>query len=67
MLIVKLTITTLLIELISLADRRWGATVGGLLLGLPLTSAPITAFVAIEVGRPFAAQMAAGILMGLLS
>lgn len=67
MLIFKLTITPLLIGLISLADKRWGATVGGWLIGLPLTSAPITAFVALEVGPAFAAQMALGILMGLLS
>jgi hypothetical protein len=67
MLVFKLLLTPLLIGLISLADRRWGATVGGWLVGLPLTSAPVTVFVALELGTTFAAQMGVAILMGLLS
>lgn len=67
MLIFKLLLTPFLIGLISLADRRWGSRVGGLLVGLPLTSAPVTLFVALELGTPFASHMATGILMGLIS
>lgn len=67
MLLFKLLITPVLIGLIGIADRRWGSTVGGWLVGLPLTSAPVTAFVAIELGSGFARQMAVGILMGLIS
>jgi hypothetical protein len=67
MLVFKLLLTPLLIGLISLADRRWGAKVGGWLVGLPLTSAPVTLFIALELGTTFASHMAMGILMGLIS
>lgn len=67
MLAFKLLLTPLFVGLISLADRRWGAKVGGWLVGLPLTSAPVTIFIALELGTTFASQMALGILMGLIS
>jgi hypothetical protein len=67
MLVFKLLLTPLFIGLISLADRRWGAKVGGWLVGLPLTSAPVTLFIALELGTTFASHMAMGILMGLIS
>ncbi|WP_376796051.1 hypothetical protein [Thermogemmatispora sp.] len=67
MLVLKLLLTPLFVGLIGLADRRWGARVGGWLVGLPLTSAPVTAFVAFELGRAFAGHMAMAILLGLIS
>jgi hypothetical protein len=67
MIVFKLLLTPLFIGLIGLADRRWGARVGGWLVGLPLTSAPVTLFIALELGTTFASHMAMGILMGLIS
>lgn len=67
MLLLKLLLTPLFVGLISLADRRWGAKVGGWLVGLPLTSAPVTLFISLELGPAFVARMAAAILMGLIS
>ncbi|HST05635.1 MAG TPA: hypothetical protein VLQ48_12990 [Chloroflexia bacterium] len=67
MLAFKLLLTPLLIGLISLAERRWGARVGGWLVGLPLTSAPVSLFIALELGTTFTSHMAIGILMGLIS
>lgn len=67
MLAFKLLLTPFLIGLIGLADRRWGAKVSGWLVGLPLTSAPLIVFVALELGTTFAAPMATGILLGLIS
>lgn len=67
MLVLKLLLTPLFVGLISLADRRWGAKVGGWLVGLPLTSAPVTFFIALGLGTTFASNMAMGILMGLIS
>ena len=67
MLVFKLLLTPLFIGLIGLADRRWGAKVSGWLVGLPLTSAPVTLFIALELGTTFAAHMATGILLGLIS
>jgi hypothetical protein len=63
----KLLLTPFLIGLIGLADRRLGTKVSGWLVGLPLTSAPLIVFVALELGTTFAAHMAIGILMGLMS
>ena len=67
MLVFKLLLTPLFIGLIGLADRRWGAKVGGWLVGLPLTSAPVILFITLELGTTFASHMAVGILMGLIS
>ena len=60
----KLVITPVLILMASLASRRWGEAVGGWLIGLPLTSAPVAFFLAVEQGTDFAGQAAAGSLIG---
>lgn len=67
MLAPKLLLTPLLVGLVSLADRWWGENVGGWLVGLPLTSAPVTFFLASDLGTTFASRMAASILPGLIS
>ena len=61
----KLVLTPVLIVVISIVARRWGPKAGGLLAGLPLTSAPISVFLAIEQGRDFAARAADGTLSGV--
>jgi len=63
----KLIVTPILIVATSLVARRWGPKLGGLLAGLPLTSAPVSVFLAIEQGLPFAAQAALGTLVGVAS
>ncbi|MGH9841204.1 MAG: hypothetical protein ACREEM_20820 [Blastocatellia bacterium] len=63
----KLVLTPMLIGLASLAGCKWGAAVSGWLVGLPLTSAPITLFLALEQGPAFASSAAQGILFGLVS
>lgn len=63
----KIAVTPLLIAAASLAGRRWGPAVSGWLVGLPLTSGPITFFLALSHGTPFAAATAAGILAGTIS
>jgi hypothetical protein len=67
LLLLKLVLTPALIAAASLAARRWGQAVGGWLVGLPLTSAPIAFFLAIEHGSSFAADAAAGSLAGALA
>ena len=64
-LLLKLILTPLLIGSVSLAGRRWGPTVGGLLVALPLTSGPILFFLALERGAPFTVNTALGTLEGL--
>jgi hypothetical protein len=51
----------------SLAARRFGPWVGGVVGGLPVVAGPILLAYALEHGRSFAAQAAAGTLLGLLS
>ena len=65
--LVKLVLTPLLVGLESLAGRRWGAEVGGWLVGIPFTSGPIAFFLAVEAGPHFAADAAVGILAGTVS
>lgn len=67
LLIFKLVLTPLLIVAATLAVRRWGFAVGGLFTGLPLTSGPISLFLAIEQGPQFAEQVSQGILLGMVS
>jgi hypothetical protein len=66
-LLVKVILTPLLIALASLAQRRWGAAFGGWLVGLPLTSGPISVFFFIQHGPAFTAAAARGTLAGTIS
>ncbi len=63
-LILKLVATPLLILGASLAGRRWGESVSGWFVGLPLTSGPVVFFLALEEGAGFAASAAQGCLAG---
>jgi len=51
----------------SLAARRFGPHIGGLIAGLPVVAGPILLVYAIAHGRAFAAAAAAGTLLGLVS
>ncbi len=61
----KLILTPLVILAASLASRRWGDAVGGWLVGLPLISGPVSAFLTIERGPEFAAAASAGSVAGV--
>jgi hypothetical protein len=63
----KLTVTPLLILAASLAIRRWGEVVGGWFVGLPLTSAPVCFFLALDQGVGFAAGSCLGSIAGAAS
>ncbi|HEY0428612.1 MAG TPA: hypothetical protein VGC76_12595 [Pyrinomonadaceae bacterium] len=65
--ILKLFLTPSLIGLASLVERKWGAAISGWLIGLPLSSAPIMLFLALEHGTSFASDAARSILLGLIS
>jgi len=67
LLVLKLILTPLLIAAATLAVRRWGFAIGGLFTGLPLTSGPISLFLAIEQGPQFAEQVSQGMLLGMVS
>jgi hypothetical protein len=63
----KLLVTPFFIASVSLAGRRWGPGVSGLLMGLPLTSGPISLILALQYGPEFASQAAVGNLAGQAS
>ena len=63
----KLVVTPLFIAAATAMARRFGAGVGGWLAGLPLTSGPVSAFLALEQGPTFAAHAAVGTLLGLIA
>ena len=67
MLLIKLLITPLFIGLTTVAGRRWGARVSGILIGLPLTSGPVSVFLTIQYGADFAQHAIVGNLAGLMS
>jgi len=67
LLAVKLIVTPLVILAASLVGRRWGAALGGWLVGLPLTSGPVAVFLAVERGADFAAEASAGSLAGVVA
>jgi hypothetical protein len=59
----KITLTPLLIVSATCIARRWGPAVGGWFVGLPLTSGPLSLFLALEQGAEFAAASAANSLI----
>jgi hypothetical protein len=61
----KLALTPLLMTGATYATRRWGPAVGGWIVGLPLTSGPISLFLALERGVEFAAEAAVATILGI--
>jgi hypothetical protein len=64
LLLLKLVITPSLIGAASLAGRKWGHSISGWLVALPLTTGPIALLLALTHGPSFAANSAAGTLSG---
>ncbi len=67
MIIVKLTLVPIIILGLSLAGKRWGGFVSGILSGLPVIAGPITLFLALEQSPDFAAASANATLLGILA
>src|SRR4051812_34822686 len=67
LLVLKLVLTPLLIVGASLAGRRWGPAVSGWIVGMPLTSAPVSLFVALQHGKTFASHAAVGSIAGVIA
>ncbi len=67
LLALKLLLAPVLIGLVSLAGQRWGPVVGGWLVSLPLTSAPVMLFLAIDQGTVFSSRASQDTLLGIMS
>lgn len=63
----KILIAPFLILIASLLGRRWGNSVGGWLIALPLTSAPAAYLLAHDQGLEFAQKATVGMLTGTAS
>jgi hypothetical protein len=61
----KLLLAPLCVVAVSLAGRRWGVSVAGILGGLPVVAGPILVVLTLVHGRQFGAEAAAGTLLGL--
>ncbi|MGE5513318.1 MAG: hypothetical protein ACM31O_18965 [Bacteroidota bacterium] len=61
----KIFAVPVLVALATLAIRRWGAAVGGLLMGLPIMTGPISLLLALEQGTAFAATTTVGIILAV--
>jgi hypothetical protein len=67
LLFLKITLAPALVGTASLAARRFGARVGGWLIGFPVVAGPVIWFYARQQGPAFAARAAAGTLLGVVS
>jgi hypothetical protein len=67
LLLVKLMLAPALVVGSSLAGRRWGHEVSGLLVAMPLVAGPILLITELEHGAHFAARAAAASLLGLVA
>jgi len=64
-LLAKLLLAPACVVAVSLAGRRWGVAVAGILGGLPVVAGPILVVLTLVHGRSFGAEAAAGTLLGL--
>ncbi len=65
LLALKIVVVPVLIVSVTLAGRRWGPRVGGVLASFPLVAGPVLIFFAIEQGTAFAADAARATLVSL--
>ena len=61
----KLLLAPLCVVAVSLAGRKWGVAVAGILGGLPVVAGPILVVLTLVHGPSFGAEAAAGTLLGL--
>src|SRR5437667_4815627 len=66
-LLLKVVLTPALTATATLVGRRWGETMSGWLVGLPLTSAPVVFFLALDHGPTFANTASLAVLLGTIS
>lgn len=67
LLLLKIFLVPVLIAVVTVGTRRWGARVGGWLSGLPTVAGPTLCFYAFEQGNRFAARASHATLIGLVA
>jgi hypothetical protein len=66
MLLLKIAFTPLLVAAVSAVARRWGPTVGGLLMGQPWFTGPVLVMLVLDRGVAFGAGACVGIELGVV-
>ena len=66
-LLLKLTLMPIVIALITLAIRRWGHQIGGLIGSMPWIAGAILIFFILEQGKPFGINTVQGIMTGIMA
>lgn len=67
LILAKILISPLLLAASTFAVHRWGGLIGGLLVGLPLISGPVSAMLFAQYGSHFAVNAAYGTLLGFVA
>jgi hypothetical protein len=67
LLVLKIIVVPMLIISVTLAGRRWGPRVGGVLASFPLVTGPVLFFLATEQSEVFAAEAARATLVSLIA
>lgn len=67
LLLLKLCLVPGLVAAVTLAARRWGLRVGGILSALPMVAGPTLYFYAVEQGSAFAAAAARSAMLGIVA
>ena len=62
----KVCVPPVLVAAMSLVARRFGPTIGGLIMGLPWMTGPVLYFLALDKGAEFGARAATGVELGAL-
>jgi hypothetical protein len=65
--VLKVALAPALVVGVTLAARRWGSRVGGMLIGLPVVAGPILLVITLEHGEVFGARAARGALLGVVA
>lgn len=66
-LVLKVALAPALVLGVTLAARRWGSRVGGMLIALPVVAGPILLVITLEHGEVFGARAARGALLGVVA
>lgn len=64
--LLKIVVTPLLVAAVALAVRRWGPTVGGILMGLPWFTGPVLFILIQDQGIEFGAGATVGVEIGVV-
>ena len=65
--VLKVVLAPAFVVAITLVARRFGSRIGGVVGGLPAIAGPILFVLALDHGRPFAAEAANGTLLGVIA